>query len=63
MVAEIDKVVKQAAERAMATAVFSSTAEGSRRWRALGARMLAVGEDTAHILQAFRRVADETARS
>lgn len=58
VVAAIEAVVKQARARQMATAVFSPTPEGSHRWNAMGVNLLAVGEDTAHIMKHFRALAN-----
>jgi 4-hydroxy-2-oxoheptanedioate aldolase len=56
VVGEIQKSVEKASKADIAVAIFSPNVEGAKRWRALGARLLAVGEDTAQIMQMFRKI-------
>jgi 4-hydroxy-2-oxoheptanedioate aldolase len=57
VVAEIERAIAAANLQGMATAVFSPTPDGSKQWRNRGARLLAIGEDTAHIMAMFRSLA------
>jgi 4-hydroxy-2-oxoheptanedioate aldolase len=52
----IDGVVSQARGRKIATAVFTPNAAGARRWIGRGIGVIAVGVDTAHMLDGMRRV-------
>ncbi len=55
VIGEIRKSIDKAGSAGMGVAVFSPQPEGARRWRDLGARLLAVGEDTAQIMAMFSR--------
>lgn len=59
VVAEIERAIVAAKAAAMAVAVFAPKPEGARKWREAGARLLAVGEDTAHIMGMFRALVAE----
>jgi 4-hydroxy-2-oxoheptanedioate aldolase len=54
VVAAVSEVVQAAAAAGKATAVFAPTAEAARRWIARGVGLVAVSEDTATIVAAFR---------
>jgi 4-hydroxy-2-oxoheptanedioate aldolase len=56
VVETVEVVVKQARARSVTTAVFTPNAEGARRWLERGITMIAVGVDTAHILDGMKRV-------
>lgn len=59
VVGEIQKSIDKAQKVGMGVAVFSANAEGARRWKSVGARLLAVGEDTAQIMAMFRHLVAE----
>ncbi len=54
VLAQVERVVAQAAERGMSVAVFAPTPKGARRWLDRGVGFVAVGMDTAHVLAGFR---------
>ncbi|WP_430396243.1 HpcH/HpaI aldolase family protein [Ferrovibrio sp.] len=56
VIGEIQKSVEKAGKAGISVAIFSPNVEGAKRWRSLGAKLLAVGEDTAQIMQMFRRI-------
>lgn len=54
----IDEVVGKARARSITTAVFTPSAVGARRWIGRGVGLVAVGVDSAHVLDGMRRVTD-----
>jgi 4-hydroxy-2-oxoheptanedioate aldolase len=56
---KIEEIVRAAAAKSIATGVFAPTPPLARRWIDLGVRFVALGFDTALILQGFREVRDQ----
>jgi 4-hydroxy-2-oxoheptanedioate aldolase len=48
--------IATASARGLATAVFAPTAAAAKRWLALGVRVVALSEDAAVMMDAFRRL-------
>lgn len=61
VVAKIEEIVRTAAAKNIATGVFAPTAALAKRWLDIGVRFVALGFDTALILEGFRRVRGEVA--
>jgi 2-keto-3-deoxy-L-rhamnonate aldolase RhmA len=53
VIAAIESIVVSAGQRKLATAIYAPTAVLARRWIDLGVRVVAMGYDTATILEAF----------
>lgn len=58
VLARIEEIVTAASANGIATGVFAPTAALATRWIDLGVRFVAVGFDTALVLEAFRNVRD-----
>jgi 4-hydroxy-2-oxoheptanedioate aldolase len=56
VVAKIDEILDKAKGMSVATAIFSPKPEGARQWLERGVTMVAVGVDTAHVLDSMREV-------
>lgn len=56
VVEAVERVVARAERRSVAVAVFASTPEAARRWLERGVKLVAVGEDTLHVLAALKAV-------
>jgi 4-hydroxy-2-oxoheptanedioate aldolase len=57
VVETIDAVIAQGRTAGLATALFTPSADGARRWLGRGVGLVALGVDTAHALDGLRRVA------
>lgn len=55
----VGHAIERGQARGVAVAVFAPSSEAARRWLARGARLVAVGADTLHILAALRAVVAE----
>lgn len=58
VIKKIEQVAGKAQKLSLATGVFTPTAEGARTWLRRGIKLVAVGVDTAHFLQALSDVRD-----
>ncbi|MGE5246613.1 MAG: HpcH/HpaI aldolase family protein [Betaproteobacteria bacterium] len=58
VLARMERIVRSAGERRVATAAFAPTPALARRWLALGAQLVAVSFDTALALDGFRATRD-----
>ncbi len=58
VLAGVESIVAATAKQNLATAVFAPTAILARRWLDRGVRMVALGYDTAMVLEAFRATRD-----
>jgi 4-hydroxy-2-oxoheptanedioate aldolase len=56
VVAKIEEILDKARSLSVATAIFSPTSEGARRWLERGVTMVAVGVDSGHVLGSLREV-------
>jgi len=56
VVEKITEIVGKAQKLSLATAIFTPTPEGARKWLRLGVRLVAVGVDAAHVLAGLRSV-------
>jgi len=56
VVGKFEEIIRTGTDLEVATAVFAPSAERSRAWLERGARMVAVGCDTSHIVQALQGV-------
>jgi 4-hydroxy-2-oxoheptanedioate aldolase len=58
VVEAVEGVVARAVQRGVAVAVFAATPEAGRAWLERGVNLVAVGEDTLHVLAALRSVVE-----
>jgi 4-hydroxy-2-oxoheptanedioate aldolase len=56
VVQTIESVVERARGLSVATAVYTPTAEGARRWFSRGFSVVAVGVDSGHLLDSMKKV-------